>query len=236
MPVDYDLVILGGTPVARYAAAKASRLQARVALVEPEDGQFQLASSLISTLNQASRIAHLVHRSSQWGLPQPSADLTFPFQQAQNWAQDVTEAIAITNQQTLDSLAAFGVDVVLGQGSFERYPDLNFAVNGRRLRSRRYLLAPRTYPQLPTIEGLADCHFLTVDHLPLQPWKAVPDRVIILGDEPSAIELAQSFQRLGSQVILIVQQASLLPRIDPVAIRLIQAQLEADGVKVFTQG
>lgn len=235
MPVDYDLVILGGSPVARYAAAKASRLQARVALVEPEDKQCQPANLLVSTLSQTSRLTYSAHRSAHWGLPQPSPSLAFPFQQAQHWAQDVTEAIALTNQQSLDSLSALGTDVILGQGAFQQHPYLNLAVNGRRLRSRRYLLAPTTFPRLPAIEGLADCHFLTVDQLPFQRWNSVPERLIILGDEPSAIELAQSFQRLGSQVMLIVQQASLLPKIEPMAIHFIQAQLEADGVKIFTR-
>jgi pyruvate/2-oxoglutarate dehydrogenase complex dihydrolipoamide dehydrogenase (E3) component len=233
MPVDYDLVILGGSPVARYAAAKASRLQARVALVEPEGFQGQMASHLVSTLHQLGRLTRLVHQSPQWGF-QPSASLTFPFRQAQTWAQDVTEAIAITKHQTLDSVTALGVDVIVGEGRFERHPHPSFGVNGRRLRSRRYLLAPATYPFLPTIDGLSDCPFLTVDSLPQQPWTSVPDRLIILGNEPSAIELAQSFQRLGSQVTLIRHQA-LLTKIDPVAIGFIQAQLEAEGVRIFTQ-
>ncbi|MCG8362796.1 MAG: FAD-dependent oxidoreductase, partial [Pseudanabaenales cyanobacterium] len=36
MAVDYDLVIVGGTPEAREAAVSAALLGARIALVEPE--------------------------------------------------------------------------------------------------------------------------------------------------------------------------------------------------------
>ncbi|NER28999.1 MAG: FAD-dependent oxidoreductase, partial [Symploca sp. SIO1C4] len=37
MTVDYDLIVIGGSTAAIYAAVKASRLKARVALVEPPD-------------------------------------------------------------------------------------------------------------------------------------------------------------------------------------------------------
>lgn len=51
MAVDYDVVIVGGSPAGRYAAVAAKQLGATVALVEPprDKGQQKLNLCLISS-------------------------------------------------------------------------------------------------------------------------------------------------------------------------------------------
>ncbi|MCU0571225.1 MAG: NAD(P)/FAD-dependent oxidoreductase [Oculatellaceae cyanobacterium Prado106] len=225
---DYDLVILGGSSTARYAALRAVRHYARVALIEPEPPK--PLSFFVQTLTQVGQIAQTLRRSDQWGLSTSSPAL--------NWsALQARMAIAhpiLDEAQSLDLLAAAGVDVVVSPGAFVRRPQLGVAVEDRVLRSRAYLLAPASQPTLPsTLPALSEIHGLTVDHLHDQSWKTPPARLVILGHDPMSLELAQSFNRLGSQVTLLVPAAQLLPSLEPESSRLLQAVLEAEGVTVI---
>jgi pyruvate/2-oxoglutarate dehydrogenase complex dihydrolipoamide dehydrogenase (E3) component len=234
MAADYDLVIIGGSAIARYAAAAASRLKARVALVEPDSQLHETALMGCHTLIQAGRIAQQMRRAKQWGFQDSAIRGKLQWQRTAEWAQGTAELAAEGGVEPLTLLMAAGVDVILGQGEFYRRPQLGFAIHGRQLRSRAYLLAPATQPILPAIKGLATVHYLTLNTLWSQPWTVPPARLIILAGDLRGIELAQAFNRLGSQVTLILGDR-LLPQEELEVANLVQAQLEAEGVMVLTQ-
>lgn len=225
MAVDYDLVILGGTGLARSIAALACRYQAQVALVEPQPPQ---ETDLFRLL-----LRHwigLAHQSKR--LPNPTMpDAAELFDFVTQTAPLLTETLMLQQQQSLDQLAAAGVDVIVGQGEFHRLPRLGFRVNERSLRSRAYLLAMSGQPGIPAIPGLAEAPFLTLDGLAQLAGEKLPQRLAIWGDDPQAIELAQTLGRLGVQVVLI--QSRFLPQFEPQAVRIMQSQLEAEGVELF---
>jgi pyruvate/2-oxoglutarate dehydrogenase complex dihydrolipoamide dehydrogenase (E3) component len=238
MAVDYDLVILGGTAIGRYAAAQAVQWNARVALVEPQECDFT-AELHHQTLIHVGSLAQQMRRSPFQGLywePEPSRTLQLQWQETRSWAQAIAEVLADQGARghSLELLAAAGVDVVMGQGEFCRRPRWGVSVNGRILRARAFLLAPVVSAKVPAIAGLAEINYLTLNTLWQQSWQTPPDRLIILGSDPRGVELAQVFSRLGTQVTLITR-ARLLPYEDREAAHLIQAQLESEGIKVLTQ-
>ena len=59
----------------------------------------------------------------------------------------------------------------------------------------------------------------------------VPDSLVVVGGGASGVELAQLYQRLGSQVT-IVQRSRLLTKMAEEAASLLQERLEEDGVRV----
>ncbi len=58
---------------------------------------------------------------------------------------------------------------------------------------------------------------------------------VVIGDDPIGIELAQTLARLNFDVTLVASTPHILPKEDPEASRLVQAQLEVEGVRVLTQ-
>ena len=120
------------------------------------------------------------------------------------------------------------------QVTFQRQPDLQVEVEGRRVRSRTYLIALEADLVSPSIPGL-NC--LTIDDLVTQAqieggqW---PQDIVVIGGGPTAVVLSQSLARLGTKVTLVVRNSGVLPDEDGEAAFLIQAQLEADGVTVLT--
>ncbi len=78
--------------------------------------------------------------------------------------------------------------------------------------------------------------YLTSDTLwdRLRDRPSAPKRLVVLGGGPIGCELAQSFARLGSEVIQIEMAPRLMIREDEDAASLVEASLKFDGVQVLT--
>ncbi|MGB3403090.1 MAG: NAD(P)/FAD-dependent oxidoreductase [Microcoleaceae cyanobacterium] len=231
--LDYDVVIIGGSTTGRDAAAIAATYHGRVALLEPcqplfWQGYHQALLQGVEGLNQArQRLGFGLYQ----GIESGGSQLTMNWKIAQQSAELGMSRLAVHN--SLESLARLGVDTISGAGEFVTQPDFALAVNGRILRSRYYLLAMGSKPKIPDIEGLALTGFLTVETL--HKLSLIPQKLAIIGGDPSGVELAQFFAQLGSKVTIIVKSSHLLGKEDRHAAYLIQAHLEAEGVTVLTQ-
>ena len=235
MAVDYDLVVIGDSPEGIYAAIAAANLKARVALVEQPLEKHPRGSEAIyrHTLAHAARL----HKERQGFLfgggldnnarPEAHAQL---LARVKSWAEAVSFNQSAENSAVF--LAASGVDFISGAGEFCRLPEQGFVVQNRRLRSRRYLIATGSCPQTPAIEGLRATGYLEASSW--QDGRSLPQTLIIIGGDPISVQLAQSLARLGKNVVLVVEDKHILPYEDREASKLIQAQLEAEGVQIFT--
>ncbi len=244
MAVDYDLAIIGSSPAGLYAAAAAASLKARVALVatgvspvgfqEIYNELCGKALTEISAVAQQLRAAHQfgVHCTDLENAPAPE-EISVRFSEALEWAAGVASNLGEIHSPAV--LASLGVDVIAGAGQFYPKPHLGFEVKDRRIRARTYLLATGSKPATPEIQGLETTGYLTGETLgQLAKNKQLPQSLIVIGGAPTGIELAQTFARLGSSVTLVVKSPHILPHEDPEAALLVQAQLEAEGVRVLT--
>ncbi len=229
MAVDYDLVVIGNTTTGIYAALEAVKLKARVAIVEqniPSD-----STIVRHAFAEIGDIAQSCDRANQLGLYDPEIiSETLQLSKAKKWADTITSTL-----QQLDSpavLASLGIEFIASAGEFRREPRFGFSVDQRLLRSRAFLIATEQIPVIPKIEGLSETGYLTSKNI----GQTIPSRLVIIGDNAIAIETAQTFNYLGSQVTLITSAGFLeaVETIDREAAFLIQAQLEAEGVRVFT--
>jgi pyruvate/2-oxoglutarate dehydrogenase complex dihydrolipoamide dehydrogenase (E3) component len=247
---DYDLVIIGGSPAGRYAAAIAAQMRATVALVEREPEiigahscaplQKSLASHLLPhALAYISQLAQQGDKCGNFGLNLRCAytdrdrQLSLQWERVTQWVRSVQLNLEDENSPAV--LAALGVDFIQGQGKFFAQPKLGLIVNHRCLVARNYLIATNPRPLIPEIEGLEATGFLTASEvLPSLSAPNPPKRWAILGSDPSGCQLAQILVRLGLDVTLIVKRCQILPKEDPEIAQLLQAMLEAEGVRVLT--
>ena len=218
MAVDYDLVVIGNSPEGRYAAAQAAQFHARVALVEQSIlAPHHSYSQAIYSHTLATHIHHCLYPES------------FPHQ----WAQEVISHLQEQCSPTV--LASLGVDVITGVGEFCRLPQQALVVNQRRLRSRAYLLATSSHftpPNLPEIEQVG---YLTLEDVAQKlETQSLPNKLVIVGSTPLAIELAQSLRCLSKEITLVVENQPILPTEDTEVAFLIQACLEAQGIVLIT--
>ncbi|KAB8317168.1 NAD(P)/FAD-dependent oxidoreductase [Tolypothrix campylonemoides VB511288] len=246
MTIDYDVVVIGGSLAGRYAALTASQLKAKVALVEPTTNgaltKLNAPYEFIShhALNYISNLAKKLGDAALFGLQSECADTKEKCQISAHAPQAMLYAHSVVSnlqeQHSPAVLAAQGVDVILGNGQFESSPHLSFAVDGRVLRARSYLLATASRPAIPEITGLQKTGFLSIPQI----WQALsrstpPLQWVIIGGVPQSIELAQTLARFGYDVTLVVEHPDILPQVDSEIAQLLCSQLEAEGVRVFTK-
>jgi pyruvate/2-oxoglutarate dehydrogenase complex dihydrolipoamide dehydrogenase (E3) component len=103
-------------------------------------------------------------------------------------------------------------------------------VDDTELRYDKLVLATGSSPVIPPIEGLDKVDYWT--NVDATTTLEVPERLAVLGGGPVGCELAQFFQRVGSQVTLVQNDARLLSRVDADAAQLVADALLEDGVEL----
>ena len=103
-------------------------------------------------------------------------------------------------------------------------------VDNKALRYDRLVIATGSSPVIPPIEGLDTIDYWT--NVEATETTEVPERLLVLGAGPVGCELAQFFQRVGSQVTLVQGDTRLLSRVDADAAALVEDALREDGVDV----
>lgn len=232
MAVDYDVVIIGGSPVGRYAAATAAQMGAAVALVEPHQEQGIVFNQLTpDALAQFGRVTQQLTADWQLGICGNNSEVSVLWAEAMQWFE--IAASNLEEQNSLSVLASLGVDVIQGTGQFEQ-PQL-FLTAERSLSARTYLIATGSRPAVPDIEGLQTTGYFTTQNIwQLLTSQTVPNNWVIVGADPSACQLAQALTRVGLKVTLVVRH-HILTQEDPDIALLVQAILEAEGVRVLTE-
>ncbi|MBX9872140.1 MAG: mercury(II) reductase [Burkholderiaceae bacterium] len=101
----------------------------------------------------------------------------------------------------------------------------------KRLTPDRILIATGRSPQIPDVPGLADTPFWTSTEALIA--EETPAHLIVYGGSVVALELAQAYLRLGSQVTLVTRGA-LLSKDDPAIGEGLKAALIEEGMRVLT--
>jgi pyruvate/2-oxoglutarate dehydrogenase complex dihydrolipoamide dehydrogenase (E3) component len=222
----YNLVVLGAGTAGLISAAGAAGLGARVALVEREllGGDCLNVGCVPSkALIRESRTVAEIQGAHDYGVEVP-AGTRVNFPAVMERMRRLRASLSLN-----DSAARYrglGVDVFFGEGRFTG-PD-TVEVGGRVLRFRRAVIATGARAARPDIPGLAEAGFLTNETV--FTLTELPPRLAVLGAGPVGCELAQAFARLGARVSLLGNRPQIMPREDPDAARIVEKQIQRDGV------
>jgi pyruvate/2-oxoglutarate dehydrogenase complex dihydrolipoamide dehydrogenase (E3) component len=104
------------------------------------------------------------------------------------------------------------------------------SVDDEALQYDRLVIATGSSPAIPPIEGIDSVDYWT--NREATETLEVPGRLVVLGGGPVGCELAQFFQRIGSQVTVVEGGMRLLARVDADAAALVDESLREDGVDV----
>ena len=224
----YNLVVIGGGTAGLVTAAGAAGLGAKVALVERHymGGDCLNVGCVPSKcLIRSSRVFADIRDAEPFGM------------RAANGA-DVDFAAVMERMRRLrakisfhDSVKRFdelGIDIFLGDGRFSG-PD-TVEVEGKTLRFKKAVIAAGARATMPPVEGLAEAGYLTNETVFSLTER--PKRLAVLGAGPLGCELAQTFRRLGSEVVLIEMAPQILIREDPDAARIVAEALKRDGIDI----
>ena len=183
-------------------------------------------------LIKSARVAHQVADAARFGVNAPQATVDFPA--VMRRVRDIITAIE--PHDSVERFTGLGVDCVKGYARFLD-PWTVEIDNERRLTAKAFIIATGAAPLIPPLPGVEASGYLTSETLwdAMATRSAAPEHLLILGGGPIGCELAQAFQRLGSQVTIVEMAERLLLKEDADAAALVTAQLEAEGVSVLTQ-
>ncbi|MEO6982249.1 MAG: FAD-dependent oxidoreductase [Edaphobacter sp.] len=224
----YDFAIIGAGSVGLIAADFAVKLGARVTLLERDriGGDCTWSGCVPSkSLLKVAKVAHDLRSASTFGIQSqpPVVDMV-----------QVREYLRSTIRQiykgtTPEALQQKGMDILLGPVSFVDPHTLT--VGDQRITAKKILIATGAEPVLPSLPGLSEVPFSTYrqifenDHLPAS--------MVVIGGGPVGVEIAQAYQRLGTQVAIFAEQ--LLPKEEPEASEILVRVLEREGAQIVRE-
>ena len=223
----YNLVVIGAGAGGLVSAAGAAGIGARVALIESHllGGDCLTVGCVPSKLLlRCAKAAAAVRNAGEFGV-KVSGDISVDFGYVMQRLRRLRASIA-----PIDSAKRYseklGVDVFLGKGRFTGKNTIE--VNGKTLKFAKAVVATGGTAAVPDIPGLNQVPYLT--NASVFNLTELPARLGVIGAGPIGLELAQAFQRLGSQVTVFSRSDKILPKEDPDAARIVENALRRDGV------
>ena len=226
---NYDLIVIGAGSGGLTAAQFAARLGVKVALVEKSriGGDCTWTGCVPSkALLKAAKMAQAVRTAHDYGIcaaGPPQVDMA-------RVCDYIRRAIAeIYRHETPEHLAEEGLEVIFGAAHFLDAHTIR--VGEQQLTAKKFIIATGAHPFIPPIPGLAEVSYLT--YLQIFDNDRLPERFMVIGAGPIGSEIAQAYQRLGSQVTLI--DFGLLPREEPEVAEVMKKVFAREGL-TFIEG
>ena len=225
----FDFVAVGGGSAGFNGARLAASLGLKAAVVDgaPELGGLCILRGCMpsKTLLYMAEVLHLAQKAKIFGLTIPTA-------------RPNMKAIHARKRRIIGEFAEYRVKA-LESGKFAllhanaRFLDPHTLElsNGRRIRSRFFLIGTGSKVSVPPVPGLADVPFWTSDDV--LDLSTVPESVLVLGGGIVACELAQMLSRFGARVTLIQRSPNILRDHSTAASVVVQEAFVDEGIELF---
>ncbi|MEM9656724.1 MAG: mercuric reductase [Planctomycetota bacterium] len=177
------------------------------------------------TLVASAYAVHMAGRGKDFGFSTNSLEVDFSAVMAPQVAnREATSSWIENHLSTLD-----GCTVFRGYGRF--VDEHTVEVAGRRLSAENIVVHTGTRPRSPEVAGAESIEWLTNESL--LDLNELPTRLLIVGGSYIALEFAQIFRRLGSQVTVLTRGPSLLSKEDADISALVEEILVDEGVEMI---
>jgi len=223
----YNLVVIGAGAGGLVSAAGAAGVGARVAIIESHllGGDCLTVGCVPSKLLlRCAKAAAAVRNAGEFGV-KVSGDISVDFGFVMERMRRLRAGIAPVDSAVRYS-EKLGVDVFMGKGRFTGKNTVE--VNGQTLSFAKAVVATGGTAAVPNIPGLRSAPYLT--NATIFNLTELPARMGVIGAGPIGLELAQAFQRLGSQVTVFSRSDKIMPEEDPDAAKIVENALRRDGV------
>ncbi|NKB69710.1 MAG: FAD-dependent oxidoreductase [Candidatus Latescibacteria bacterium] len=224
----HDLVVIGGGSGGYAAARTAHEAGANVAIVDPGPlgGLCILRGCMpTKTILRSSDIISLMRRAPEFGLlpVEPGADLA---------------AIIQRKRRLIKEFADYRIEQ-LRDPRFTLYEERAVFTGPQQIQAGPHAIAAdhwvvatgSTVSHIP-IPGLDQVGYITSDEA--LEMEEQPASMLVLGGGAVALELAQFYQRIGTQVTLIQRSHHILSEGDEDLARPVEKRLREEGMEVFT--
>ncbi len=225
----YDIVIIGSGPAGYVAAIRAGQLGLKCAIVEKKSiGGMCLNWGCIPSkamLESVKLYQRIVNDSSRFGIEGiDKKSLNF------SWNTALKRALTVVKRLTGGVeflLKKNGVEIITGEARIVSADSV--LVNNQLLKARNILIA--TGSSSPAIENSTGN--LVAEPAELFTEREIPSNIVVRGNEPVAIELAQLFSIMGKKVTLVSETDQIMPKADNYIRTFMANKLKKDKIEIL---
>lgn len=230
---DYDLVVIGGGAAGLTASGMAASMGVKTAMIEAKKlgGDCTWYGCIPSkALLKSAKIANIAKNSSKYGIL--TEDVKVDFKAVMERVRTIREDV-YEEADDPEIYRKMGIDVLSGKASFisENRIELKSESKKDIIGAKYFLIATGSKPVVPPIEGINEIDFLTNENI--FELEKLPESLIVVGAGPIGIEMAQSFNRLGSKVTLIDFMDKILFRDDQELTEILYEKLKKEGIDFY---
>lgn len=235
----YDVVVIGAGSGGLVTAAASAGVGAKVALIEEHlmgGDCLNFGCVPSKALLRSAKVAKTVRESAHYGVhiegmseEEFSGKVKVDFPKVMKRLRGLRADIS-KHDASARFADEFGIDVFMGRGVFTGPNSVE--INGQTLNFKKACIATGGRPGVPPIPGLDSVPFYT--NMNLFNLTELPKRLGVVGTGVIGVEMAQAFQRFGSEVTLFSRRNGILPKEDPEASAVVLKSLKKDGVKFVT--
>ena len=226
--MDFDVIVIGGGSGGYAAADTAQSAGAKVAIVDPGPlgGLCILRGCMpTKTILRSSDIMALMQRAGEFGLSASGiqANLSAIIDRKNTLIREFAD-------YRIGQLKDPRFTLIQDKAAFVSPNEIE--VGDQQLSAKSFIIATGSVINQIDIPGLEETGYLTSDDV--LELKDQPESMIVLGAGPVAVELAQFYQRIGTQVTLIQRSPHILSSTDEDLARPVEARLREEGMNLFT--
>jgi len=206
---DFDIGIIGGGAAGLTVASGAAQLGARTLLIEKEKmlGGDCLHYGCVpsKTLIRTAQVYHMM----------------------KNGSVRIKDVISVIQKHDSEErFCDLGVRVGFGDVSFT--DEHSIRLDGAGYSAKNWVIATGSSPAIPPVEGLERSGYITNKEIFY--LDSLPRSIIVLGAGPIAMEMAQAFCRLGSEVTVIQRSGQILSKEDKDMADGVMDAMSSEGV------
>ncbi len=228
----FDLLIIGGGSAAFSAAIKAESLGLNTLMV---NGGLDFGGTCVNVgcvpskiLIRAGETAYHATHSNFSGIKPKGVEIDFT-----QIIKDKKKLVATLKEKKYMDVVSDFQYLTLLKGWAEFKDKNTIIVDGKaEYKAKKFLIATGASSNIPDIKGLKNVDYLT--NISLFDLETQPESMIILGGGYIALEIAQAYHRLGTEVILLQRSSHVLSNQSPDIAQELTLHLTNGGMKINT--
>lgn len=228
----YDIIIIGGGSAGLGALGMAEELGWTPLMIDKEEAHIggdclNFGCVPSKALIHIAKQFHGARKSSQFGMEvKGKADMKKILDYVHS------KQAVIRAHESADYLRSKGVELEIGVASF--IDENTLQVGEKQFTADHFLIATGSRPRHIPFKGIEHVKVFTNENL-FYEMKELPDRLLVVGGGPIGCEMAQTFQRFGSQVTIIDMADRILNKEREDYSQILAAQLKKEGVTIHNQ-
>ena len=229
---EYDIIIIGGGSAGLGALGMAQEMGWNPLIIDREESHIggdclNFGCVPSKALIHIAKQFHWAKKASHFGLQvQGKADMRKILDYVH------AKQAVIRHHESADYIRAQGIDLVIGVASFE--DESTIKVGSQYYTSERIIIATGSRPRYIPFKGIDQVKVFTNENL-FYEMTELPEKLLVVGGGPIGCEMAQTFQRFGSQVTIIDMADRILSKEREDYSHILMDQLTKEGVEIINK-